>query len=100
MNDPSAPNVADGAALVAAVAPPLDPDVDAVPALAGSAGAPAWQRDAVAISTRVRALLAAVRPVVVRVRSFWDHAVRRVGLGAGRSIEVDASGSYRLRNAG
>jgi hypothetical protein len=98
VNDPSAPNVADGAALVAAVTPPLDPDVDpAAPAASG--GTPAWQRDGVAISARVRALLATVRPVIVRVRSFWDHAVRRVALGAGRAVEVDASGSYRLREA-
>ena len=56
---------------------------------------PAWQRDVVSVSARTRALLAALQPVVVRVRTFWDHAVRAVTVGA-RGVEVDASGSYRV----
>jgi hypothetical protein len=58
---------------------------------------PAWQRDVLAISSRVRAILATLRPVVVTVQSFWDHVVRRASLESGRSIEVDPSGCYRLR---
>lgn len=58
---------------------------------------PAWQRDVVSISARARAVLAALRPVVVRIVTFWDHAVRSAGLGGGRTVEVDPSGCYRLR---
>jgi hypothetical protein len=57
---------------------------------------PAWQRDMLAVSARVRALLAQLRPVAVRVLTFWDHAVRSVSLG-GRRLDVDPTGSYRLR---
>lgn len=57
---------------------------------------PAWQRDALAASARVRALLAALKPVVVQVLTFWDHVARSVRIG-GRIVEVDPSGSYRLR---
>ncbi|HYZ15211.1 MAG TPA: hypothetical protein VE591_02375 [Candidatus Acidoferrum sp.] len=58
---------------------------------------PAWQRDVLAISSRVRAILATLRPVVVTVQSFWDHVVRSASLGTGRTLEVDPSGCYRLR---
>lgn len=58
---------------------------------------PAWQRDMLAVSARVRALLAQLRPAAIRVLTFWDHAVRAVAVGSGRRIEVDPSGSYRLR---
>ena len=57
---------------------------------------PAWQRDTLAISARVRAIVAGLRPVVVRVLSFWDHAVRSAVIG-GRRLEVDPSGCYRIR---
>ncbi len=57
---------------------------------------PAWQHDVLAVSSRVRAILAGLQPVVVRVLGFWDHAVRSIGIGR-RSLEVDPSGSYRLR---
>lgn len=56
---------------------------------------PQWVRDTVSISSRARALLERVRPVVIRVYAFWDHAVRSLSLG-GRTLSVDASGSYRL----
>ena len=49
---------------------------------------PAWQRDVLAVSSRVRAVLADLRPVVVRVLSFWDHLVRGIAVGE-RYIEVD-----------
>ena len=57
---------------------------------------PAWQRDMLAISSRVRAAIAALHPVAVRVLAFWDHAVRTITIGS-RRIDVDPSGSYRLR---
>jgi hypothetical protein len=57
---------------------------------------PAWQRDVLAVSARVRAILARMRPVAVRVLTFWDHAVRRVTIG-GRRLDVDPSGCYRRR---
>jgi hypothetical protein len=57
---------------------------------------PAWQRDVLAVSSRVRAVLAGLQPVVVRVLGFWDHLVRAVSIGD-RYLEVDPSGCYRLR---
>jgi hypothetical protein len=96
----------------AAPGPPLDPPApsDAAPAYLTTAvvvsetpGAtlprdhPAWQRDVLAVSARVRALIAHMRPVVVRVLTFWDHAVRSVSIG-GRRLEIDPSGCYRLRS--
>lgn len=70
----------------------VEPDNDV--GLAGDQ--PAWQRDAVSVSARVRALLATLRPVVVQVLTFWDHAVRSVRIG-NRVVEVDPSGCYRVR---
>jgi hypothetical protein len=77
------PDVADGAAAALDVAPTLPPDH------------PAWQRDVLAVSARVRALLMAMTPIVVRVLTFWDHAVRAIAIG-GRRVEIDPSGCYRL----
>ena len=57
---------------------------------------PAWQRDVLAVSARVRAIVARMRPVAVRVLTFWDHVVRSVAIG-GRRVDVDPSGCYRLR---
>lgn len=57
---------------------------------------PAWQRDGLAVSARVRALLATLRPVVVQVLNFWDHVARSVRIGS-RIVEIDPSGSYRVR---
>ncbi|GAC1545682.1 MAG: hypothetical protein NVS2B17_28230 [Candidatus Velthaea sp.] len=73
------------------------PDVDTqeiVPALPRDH--PAWQRDVLSISRRARALMESVRPVVVRVLTFWDHRVRDITIGT-RQFGIDASGSYRLR---
>ena len=61
----------------------------------GDGTQPAWQRDVVSVSARVRAIVATLRPIVVHVLTFWDHAVRAVRIGAAR-LEVDPSGSYRL----
>ena len=57
---------------------------------------PAWQRDVLSISARARAMLATMKPIVVRVLSFWDHQLRELRLG-GRSLGIDSSGCYRLR---
>jgi hypothetical protein len=57
---------------------------------------PAWQRDVLAVSARVRAQIAHARPLVVRVLTFWDHA-RRAVIIHGRRLDVDPSGCYRLR---
>ncbi len=57
---------------------------------------PAWQRDILSVSARARAVVAALRPVIVRALTFWDHVVRSVSVGA-RRVEVDPSGCYRLR---
>ena len=56
---------------------------------------PKWVKDAVAVSHRARALIAKLRPIAVRVLTFWDHHVRNITLG-GRRLHVDTSGSYRL----
>lgn len=55
---------------------------------------PQWAKDAVAISRRARQLLARLKPIVVRVLTFWDHRVRSIGI-AGRKLSIDPSGSYR-----
>lgn len=57
---------------------------------------PAWQRDVLSVSARAREALARLGPVFVRVLTFWDHLRRGVIIG-GRTLEVDPSGSYRLR---
>jgi hypothetical protein len=95
----------------AAPGPALDPPAAALvpPASAATLGVeigvgtpaslprdhPAWQRDVLAVSARVRAIVAQLRPVVVRALTFWDHAVRGVAIGR-RRVELDPSGSYRL----
>jgi len=57
---------------------------------------PAWQVDTLSISSRTRAFLTTLRPVLVAVVSFWDHAVRTLSLETG-TLSVDLSGCYRLR---
>ena len=57
---------------------------------------PAWQRDVVSISARARELLARLPRAVMRVLTFWDHVRRSVTI-TGRTLEIDPSGSYRLR---
>jgi hypothetical protein len=57
---------------------------------------PAWQRDILSVSARARTVVAALRPVVVRALTFWDHVVRSIRVGP-RRVEVDPSGCYRLR---
>ncbi len=77
--------------------PGVRADIDApdlIPALPGDH--PAWQRDVLSISGRARAVIAALRPLVVKVLHFWDHRLGGITLGA-RTLGVDASGCYRLR---
>ena len=56
---------------------------------------PAWMRDTVSVSHRMRALLARLRPVAIRVATFWDHRVPSIAI-AGHRLAVDAAGCYRL----
>lgn len=56
---------------------------------------PRWVSDAVAISRAARRLVAKLKPVLLVVRSMWDHPLRCVAI-AGRRVSVDASGSYRI----
>jgi len=57
---------------------------------------PAWQRDVLTVSARVRAFIAHLHPITVRVLTFWDHALRSARV-SGRTIEIDPSGCYRVR---
>jgi len=56
---------------------------------------PAWNKDAISLSQRFRALVAHCKPLAVRVLTFWDHHVRTITV-SGRRLAIDASGSYRL----
>lgn len=55
---------------------------------------PRWVRDAVAVSSRARDLIARLKPAAIRVLCFWDHRLRAISI-AGRRVCVDASGCYR-----
>jgi hypothetical protein len=84
-------------ALPGAAADPLAPvtsdeggDVPALPR-----DLPPWARDAVAMSQRAREIVARLRPVVIRVLTFWDHRARSAVV-CGRRLSVDPSGCYRL----
>jgi hypothetical protein len=80
-------------ALVPAL-PPIDAEANGLPELPSDH--PQWQRDVVSISSRARALIANVVPVVVRTLAYWDHRVREVAFGA-RTLSVDPAGCYRFR---
>jgi len=56
---------------------------------------PRWVKDAIAVSQRAREIIAKLRPVVMRVLSFWDHRIRSIVVGD-RSVSVDPSGCYRV----
>ncbi|HKU68503.1 MAG TPA: hypothetical protein VJP85_12065 [Candidatus Baltobacteraceae bacterium] len=56
---------------------------------------PRWVKDAIAASQRARALIATLRPVAIRVLTFWDHHVRGIRIG-GQELRIDISGSYRV----
>jgi hypothetical protein len=80
-------------ALVPAL-PPIDADASGIPELPSDH--PQWQRDVVSISSRARALIASVVPIVVRTLSYWDHRIREIAFGP-RTLSVDPAGCYRLR---
>jgi hypothetical protein len=96
MKDPALPAGVDPLALasISGAADASNGETDVARIALG--GAPAWQRDVLSVSARVRAIVATLRPVIVRALSFWDHAVRSIRIG-GRALEIDPSGSYRLR---
>jgi hypothetical protein len=79
-----------------AIGAPYVPDVDPDLHATLPRDHPAWQRDILSVSARARAVVAALRPVVVRALTFWDHAVRSIAVGS-RRVEVDPSGCYRIR---
>jgi hypothetical protein len=81
-------------AVVAPALPPIDADAAGLPELPSDH--PPWQRDVVSLSSRARALVANVVPVVVRALSYWDHRLREIAFGA-RTLSVDPAGCYRLR---
>ena len=56
---------------------------------------PPWMKDTLSLSQRARALIAQLRPLVVKVIAYWEHQVRSITVGNGR-LSVDPSGSYRL----
>lgn len=56
---------------------------------------PRWVKDALAVSQRARQLITRLKPVIIRVLTFWDHHVRGIAIG-GRELTVDVSGSYRV----
>ncbi|MBV8355789.1 MAG: hypothetical protein JO101_10750 [Candidatus Eremiobacteraeota bacterium] len=56
---------------------------------------PRWPTDAISLGSRARALLAKLRPLAIRIMTFWDHHVRACTIG-GRRLGIDATGSYRL----
>ncbi len=100
MKDAAAPGPALDANALAilplAVAPAHVSDVDAELHATLPRDHPAWQRDILSVSARARAVIAALRPVVVRALTFWDHVVRSVSVGS-RRLEVDPSGCYRVQ---
>jgi hypothetical protein len=56
---------------------------------------PRWAKDVIAVSARTRALLEKLKPIAIRIFSFWDHHVRSIIVG-GHRLSVDPSGSYRM----
>jgi hypothetical protein len=58
---------------------------------------PKWARDAVTLSQRAREVIARLRPVVVKILTFWDHRVRSALVGGNR-VSIDPCGSYRIES--
>jgi hypothetical protein len=82
-----------GAAASEAIAPVV-PDGELDTALSPH-DRPRWVRDAVAVSQRARELVARLRPVAVRVLSFWDHRMCAIVIGE-CCVRIDGSGCYRI----
>lgn len=55
---------------------------------------PKWVRDALSASNRAKELIARLKPIAIRVFSFWDHRIRSAFVGGSR-VSIDPSGSYR-----
>ena len=55
---------------------------------------PKWVKDALCVSNRAKESIARLKPMVIRVLSFWDHRIRSVLIGGSR-VTIDPSGSYR-----
>jgi cation transport regulator ChaC len=55
---------------------------------------PQWVKDTLSVSNRAREVLARLKPVFVKILTFWDHRVRSIFVGNAR-VSVDPSGSYR-----
>ena len=91
--NPSTPSPTAALTLPPPLAVALDPDVEFTNALPSDH--PAWAKDTLSLSRRARALLARLRPIAIKVMTFWDHRLRSIVVG-GRTLSVDASGSYRL----
>ncbi len=81
-------------AAAAPIAPSLDPD-ERFGGHALPRDHPAWMRDTLSISQRTRVLLGKLKPVALKIISFWEHRVRSIAIGNAR-LSVDSSGSYRL----
>jgi hypothetical protein len=56
---------------------------------------PKWVKDSLAVSQRARQLIARLRPVAIRILTFWDHRIRSAFIG-GLHVHIDPSGSYRI----
>lgn len=56
---------------------------------------PRWIKDSLALSQRARDIVARLRPIAIRILTFWDHRVRAATIG-GLLVRVDPSGCYRL----
>jgi RNA polymerase sigma factor (sigma-70 family) len=56
---------------------------------------PRWVKDSLAVSQRARALVARLRPIAIRILTFWDHRIRSAFVG-GLQVRIDPSGCYRL----
>jgi hypothetical protein len=56
---------------------------------------PKWVKDALSVSQRAKDLVTRLKPVVVRILTFWDHRVRSACIGGAR-VSIDPSGSYRV----
>lgn len=57
---------------------------------------PKWVKDAISVSRRASECIARLKPVALRVLTFWDHRIRSIVVGTSR-VNVDSSGSYSLR---
>lgn len=93
MNEPGAARAAVDPIAYAALQPvTVDPEVDAAVLPRDH---PAWQRDVISLSARARAVIAGLKPLVIRVFGFWDHHLRELRIG-GRTLGIESSGCYRL----